>query len=248
MDSKRPKLALDNNGKIHENLRSKSKQSRLTMQKHSIIVKRLSRFGAVPFSSAILGAELGSYSSIADKSAALVSDGTLVRIRRGLFCVSPEVSGQRLACGLVANHLYGPSYVSLEWALARYGMIPERVAVVGSVCMKRAKSFVTPLGRFEYHKVPAAHFVHGFTSVQDENGNFLMMATPAKALCDLVMLRPNLRMNSREAMRAFLFDDMRLSLDHDRKIDLSVVRDCITTGRKARLLEWLGEVIEDEAV
>ena len=89
--------------------------------------ERLLKFGAVPFTTDVIADELGDYSAVLAKIAALVDEGSLVRIKRGLYCLSPKISGHDLDSRVVANALYGPSYVSLQWALRWYGLIPERV-------------------------------------------------------------------------------------------------------------------------
>jgi predicted transcriptional regulator of viral defense system len=66
--------------------------------------------------------------------------GFVIRIKRDLYVVSEKVHGKQVSRELVANHLYSLSYVSLETALAYYGLIPERVYSVRSVCTKMHKS------------------------------------------------------------------------------------------------------------
>ena len=116
--------------------------------------ERLLKFGAVPFTTDVIAGELGDYSAVLAKIAALVDEGSLVRIKRGLYCLSPKISGHDLDSRVVANALYGPSYVSFETALSMYGLIPERVTATMSACVKRAKRFTTPLGEFSYRAVP----------------------------------------------------------------------------------------------
>lgn len=90
----------------------------------------------------------------------------------------------------IANHLYEPSYVSLEWALAYYGMIPEGVYNVSSITTNETKSFKTSLCWFFYEFLEPYRFNIGITHIQNSIGGFLM-ATPEKALADLIHLRSN---------------------------------------------------------
>ena len=76
--------------------------------------ERLLKFGAIPFTTDVIAGELGDYSAVLAKIAALVDEGSLVRIKRGLYCLSPKISGHDLDSRVVANALYGPSYVSFE--------------------------------------------------------------------------------------------------------------------------------------
>jgi predicted transcriptional regulator of viral defense system len=76
--------------------------------------------------------------------------GEIIRLKKSLYVVSDKISRKSVSRELVANHLYGASYISFETALAYYGMIPERVYTVRSMTTKRAKNFTTLLGNFEY--------------------------------------------------------------------------------------------------
>ncbi|MBQ9694417.1 MAG: hypothetical protein IJV69_06645, partial [Kiritimatiellae bacterium] len=78
-------------------------------------------YGSVPITTPVLATELGGYSAILAKAAALVKKGDLIRIKRGLYCLSPEVNGHELNLPMIANALYAPSYLSFESALSFYG-------------------------------------------------------------------------------------------------------------------------------
>ena len=121
----------------------------------------LNQFGIIPFDTAALKAALDDYKSPKDKITTLEQSGLLIRLKRGLFVVSPMVHSQPLSKELIANHIYGPSYISLQTALSFYGLIPERVHTVCSMTTKRSSSFINPLGNFDYISVPAAYFAIG---------------------------------------------------------------------------------------
>ncbi len=112
--------------------------------------------------------------------------GDIVNIRRGLYCLSDALQKKRLNPYVVAQHIYGPSYISLESALSFHGWIPEAVYTVTSVCYKLSKEFDTPLGRFSYSRVPQKVFYSGVDHKTDENGKLFMVAAPLKALADYV--------------------------------------------------------------
>ena len=56
-----------------------------------------------------------------EKIRALEKDGQLIRLKRGLYVVNSQLSGIETSYALCANHIYGPSYLSLHWALRHYG-------------------------------------------------------------------------------------------------------------------------------
>jgi predicted transcriptional regulator of viral defense system len=90
----------------------------------------------------------------------------------------------------VANALRRSSYVSLQSALAYYGMIPEYVPVVTSVTTGRPEEIMNPLGRFQFRHVSVGLF-RGFADVEVSSGQRVLMATPQKALVDLLYLTPH---------------------------------------------------------
>ncbi len=78
----------------------------------------------------------------------MIDEGLLLPVKKGLYAVSPEITGIPLSLPLVANLLYGPSYVSMDFALYHYGIIPERVIEVTSMTTKRGKHYNLQVGRF----------------------------------------------------------------------------------------------------
>ncbi len=200
--------------------------------------KRLLKFGAVPFTTDVLEGALGDYSAPIAKIAALADEGSLIRIKRGLYCLSPEISGREPDLMLVANALYGPSYVSFETALAMYGLIPERVDETMSACSKRAKRFATPLGAFSYRTVPGDWFPIGVRTMDSGNGGFLV-ASPEKALGDLLLARANLRIASPDSLRAFMEEDLRFDLDAFGVPDKTILKAMAECGHKPLLMKAL---------
>ena len=187
-----------------------------------------------PFDTTVLKSVLSRFANPLAKARALVADGTLIRLRRDLYCVAPEVSGHPVDTGRIANLLYGPSYVSFETALAGYGLIPERVVEIRSAVSGRAKSYATPLGRFAYRTVPASVFPIG---VRTENG--VLTASREKALCDFLDSRVGLRVTSPKSLKRYLEEDVRLDFDAFGSPDVSVFSAYAATGRKQGLFTAL---------
>ena len=200
--------------------------------------ERLLKFGAVPFTTDVIAGELGDYSAVLAKIAALVDEGSLVRIKRGLYCLSPRISDRDLDLRLIANALYSPSYVSFETALSMYGLIPERVDETMSACAKRAKRYATPLGAFSYRTVPGNWFPIGIRTLNTGEGGFLI-ASPEKALGDLLLSRSNLRISSPDSLRSFLEDDIRFDFDAFGSPDKAVLKEMAECGHKPLLMKAL---------
>lgn len=204
----------------------------------------LEQFGIIPIDFEALEAVLTEYKYPKDKVSRMEKNGELLRIKKGLFVVSPEINRMTVSKELIANHLYGPSYISLESALSFYKLIPERVHAVRSVTSKRSKSYTTPLGIFDYISTPKEYFQVGIRQeIVNERFAFLI-ASPEKAICDLIVATPGLRIQSIKAMQIYLEEDMRIDLSAIEDFDLQIVKQCIDSGRKKTELTQLYKLLQ----
>ena len=121
--------------------------------------------------------------------------GRVYQLRRGLYALAPPYQKVKPHPFLIANHMRRASYVSLQSALAFYGLIPETVQVTLSITTGRPEQYETPLGAFEFRHVKP-ELLHGYrmTSLGEaislRAGQQALIATPEKALLDLVYLHP----------------------------------------------------------
>jgi predicted transcriptional regulator of viral defense system len=115
--------------------------------------------------------------------------GRLYRLRRGVYTLAPPYQKTRPHPFVVANTLVRGSYVSLQAALAHYGMIPEYTPLVTSVTTGRPGRWKTPLGDFEFRHVKV-EWLHGYEWLEVSDGQWAFVAVPEKALLDLVYLQP----------------------------------------------------------
>ena len=107
-----------------------------------------------------------------------LNSGLFIKLRNNYYTLkdsSPSLY-------LIANKLYQPSYVSLEKALAYYGMIPEVVYTITSITTKPTREFTTPKGVFSYQRIKQIAYT-GYSPKQMEGG-VVLFAEPAKALAD----------------------------------------------------------------
>lgn len=117
-----------------------------------------------------------------------VNSGRIYQLRRGLYSIAPPYQKNNPHPFLVANHLQKASYVSLQSALAYYGLIPEVVNITTSVSTGRPERLETPLGTYEFRHVKT-EFFFGYQMVE-LGGQSAFVATPEKALLDLIYLQP----------------------------------------------------------
>ncbi|NLK80903.1 MAG: hypothetical protein GX277_01725 [Bacteroidales bacterium] len=192
-----------------------------------------SQFGIVPFDSATLISLLGDYKSAKDKVSSLEKKGEIIRIRKNLYVNAPQLVHVDISKQLLANHIYGPSYISFQTALALYGLIPERVVTYYSASTKRKKQFTTPFGTFEYRTIPQQYFSIGITQNIIEHTYTYLIASPEKALCDTILLYTH-RIQSKKAMFEYLIEDMRIDFSALHNLRLGIVNQCIEYGYKKR--------------
>lgn len=191
---------------------------------------------AIPYEevdTATLRQALSRYARPDDKIGDMVRRGELMRVRKGLYAVAPAYRKSALSLEVLANTLYGPSYLSLEYALSWYGIIPERVTELTSVCLGRSRSFSTAVGNFSYCSIPKGAYVEGYCLTTLPDGRSFLMATREKALVDLVENRRKVSIRSRREMEARLLEDLRM--------DKAALRD-LSAERVGRFSSLYGSV------
>ncbi|MDM8526165.1 hypothetical protein QUF80_22545 [Desulfococcaceae bacterium HSG8] len=172
-----------------------------------------------PFDYCYLMWVLRSYRSPRDKISRMLRNGEIIRIKKGLYIRSPGYGG-KADKKVIANLIYGPSYISLDFALQYRGLIPERVELVTSITSKRNKIFHTPLGSFSYKYLHHSKFHPGVllekTELSGQRGNRenktgFFIASEEKALCDkLATVRD---IDKPEDIPEYLESDLRIDTD-----------------------------------
>ena len=208
-------------------------------------INPLVKLGNVPVQAGAIASCFNGLSSPSEKIRTLEKDGQLVRLKRGLYVVSHEVSGKHISAGLCANHIYGPSYVSEHWALRWYGLIPERVYTMTSVTTKRTRMFENALGRFTYDQVNPDYFPIGIESIEEEGVSFLM-ASREKALCDFILHDSYVPSQSLKTLWQYLEEDIRFDVDELATFDASIIEACAKCGRKEKILINLIKIIKKQ--
>ena len=144
------------------------------------------------------------YSNPLDKIKRDTDSGMLFRLTRGIY----ETDGRVEPCFL-ASSILSPSYLSFDWALSYYGLIPEKVFSITSASLniRKNKTFINKFGRFEYSDIPSSAFSEGLTYL--ENGDYVAkIATKEKAICD--SLSKWRVVNSVKSLKELLFVDKRI--------------------------------------
>jgi predicted transcriptional regulator of viral defense system len=202
------------------------------------------QFGNTPMDYSMVASLFPNHKCKHNKVSALEKKGDIIRLKQGLYVSHPENSGQLLSMELMANHIYGPSYVSLHYALRYYGLIPERVYTVSSMTTKHSRVFYTPLARYEYVHVDEKVFPIGIKEETMENGESFMIATPEKALCDLISNIPYLNLRYKKEIMIWLEEDMRFDMDELFRFDTKILREYAEVGAKKNMINQLIKIIE----
>ena len=142
------------------------------------------------FSSALLLAGDVSAAQVRLQLSRWVKTGRLLLLRRGLYALAPTWRKLEPHPFLIANQLQRGSYASLQSALAFYGVIPEHVPTVTSVGPGRPETVRTPLGAFQFNHL-AQTLLFGYSRLEIAPRQFAFVASPEKALLDLVHLTPS---------------------------------------------------------
>jgi hypothetical protein len=190
----------------------------------------------------ILQDALADYSRPRDKIRNLIKKKEIIRVKKGLYVLGDGHRKRPYSRELLANLIYGPSYVSLEYALSYHGMIPERVESVTSVTCGKNRSFQTPIGRFTYWFVPLVYYCIGFDLIETENDIRFLMATPEKALSDKLLHDRKTNIRHQADMEAYLLNDLRLEEKDLQNLNVERIETCarhIHSRKLKTLLDYI---------
>ncbi len=160
---------------------------------------------------------LNNYSNKNNKISRDIRNGKLYKIVNGLYETNPNTPSY-----LLAGSIYGPSYISFEYALSIYGLIPEKVNAVTSASFskRKMKQYNTSFGFFTYRDVP--HLAYPEEIILKIEGDYsYQIATPEKAICDkLYTLSP---LNNYLNLENMLFNDLRIDKEEFKKLDIKKI-------------------------
>ncbi len=165
----------------------------------------------------------------------MVKKGELIRLKKGVYTFGQDYQVNPIDIISVANILYAPSYVSYDYALSYYGLIPERVYEITSATLRGKKSFETDLGRFSYKPVPLQAYAIGVDWLYDSTNGGKLIATPEKALCDKVRSDRGIGRLSQEKLAAYLEHDLRIEWDALLSLDTELISVIATAYRSSNL-------------
>jgi hypothetical protein len=205
----------------------------------------LAAYSEIPIPTQVLLDVLKDYRRPYDKLMELVQQGYLVQLRKGLYHTSGLVSPKIPEPFCIANHLYGPSYVSQEAALSYWGLIPERVYTVSSVTTNSSKEYRIPTGTFTYTHLPSPYYSLGIQSLAVTPRQTILIASPEKALCDKIVTTSGVNLRSRKQAIAFLLEDLRMDVERLQGLDLRELTSWLPSCPKKNSIHQVLKAIED---
>lgn len=165
--------------------------------------------------------------------------GRLYQMRRGLYALAPPFQRNKPQPFVIANRLVPGSYITCQSALAYYGLIPEYVPMTISVSSARPGHWETPLGTFQFRHLKA-ELLRGYRLTELSVGQRAFIATPEKALIDLIYLHPG-------ADRQDYLDELRLqNLEYLNRRELKRLADLIDIPKLKRAVKQIEEMIQAE--
>lgn len=205
----------------------------------------LETFHNIPFRTQDLAYVFPDNKDLPGAARRLEQSGKIIRLKKGLYVVPRSVSRCEVSDFLIANHLYGPSYISSDTALRWYGLIPESVYETLSVTTGIARTYRNPTGTYRYLHAAPPYYSVGVT-MRQEGDTFFLIASPEKALCDKIVFTPFLNLRYRMETLRFLEEDLRFDMEGFFRMDVGLLKECAATSRKKTMIHQLIKLIENE--
>lgn len=179
----------------------------------------------------------------------LVSRGDIIPLKRGLFVSRNyllKIKGQPLLFDKYREYLAGllraPSYISLEYALSKYGIIPDVPFAITSITNKSSRTFANDFGTFVFRNVKEQLFC-GYKEDLFED-KIYYIATPAKALFDLIYLRKF----SATAFDKEIEDGLRINWDEFTKNDFEELKNYTERSDKRKMERFLEVIVKGKLI
>jgi hypothetical protein len=114
----------------------------------------------------------------------------LIALKKGVYIFSDcyqKEGNKNIYLEYLSNQLIKPSYLSVEYVLAKYQLLSEPVNALTAITTKTTREIVNNLGVFRYYSITPELF-SGYM-VKYFNNNPVLEATKEKALFDFLYLR-----------------------------------------------------------
>lgn len=182
-----------------------------------------------------------SYTDINGKIKRDIDKGILFPLVRGIYETNSNTEGF-----LLASYIYGPSYISFEYALSFHNIIPERVVVYTNATFnkRKSKSYQNHFGLFTYRDVPKSAFPF-MVQVYEIDSYSYFIASPEKALCDLLYIKKPVL--SIKELKMVLFEDLRINKEVFDQLNFQDIL-FLSSKYNSNNIKYLKKFIESEYI
>ena len=208
------------------------------------ILLKLQKYSQQPISTQILLLILKDFARPYDKIDELEEKGYLIQLRRGLYILGENLNVQKPELTLLSNHLYGPSYISLETALFFWGLIPEKVYVTTAMTIKPTTKIDTKLGTFTYQHLPTPYYSYGIQTIRVTDKQSILIGSPEKSICDKIITTPGILLRSTKQASQFLIDDLRIDVELLSQMNTQELESFVPVFSKKESIEKVIELIK----
>ena len=156
----------------------------------------------------------------------------LLELRKGMYVINDFYFKNRISVLYIANQIYKPSYISLEYALSEYELIPEKVNVITLITTRKTAYFKNDFGVFNYTKIKNNCFF-GYKLI-DLKEQKVFYATKEKALLDYLYI--NSKIDNYEAFEGLRLQNLE-SLSWSKLTSFSKKFNNAKLNRTVRLLK-----------
>ena len=162
----------------------------------------------------ILKEKFSNYANIYAKISNEAKNKNYIRLTTGLYETDKNTPSYYLA-----GAIYGPSYLSFDFALSYYDIIPEKVYTITSATFgkNKHKEYHNDFGTYTYRDVPKNVYYIGIKLINEGNYSY-QIATPEKAICDKLYTLPPMK-NLKE-IKHMIFEDLRIDLEEIAKLHI----------------------------
>lgn len=176
------------------------------------------------------------------KISGMLAKGDIVRVKKGLYILGESLRRGPFCRELLANLIYGPSYVSLEYALHYHGLTPERVETVTSVTCGRSRTFDSPVGTFSYRMIPLEAFRTGMDRIELDDGRSFLVAIPEKALADRIVADRGAGISTQKELHDYLLESLRIDPTGLRELNPARLAE-IARQYRSRRVKLLADLV-----
>lgn len=178
---------------------------------------------------------LSEYDRPRDKITSLLREGAIRRVKKGIYIFGDRYSRRPFSREVLANMIYGPSYISLDSALQYHGLIPEHVEAVTSVTCGRGRRFSTPIGLFIYRSISMRAYSIGFDQIALDRGRFFLVATPEKSLADKLQQDRKASIRNFAEAKNYLSENLRIDMQRIAQMDPTLLMEIAVRYRSRKV-------------